>query len=166
MAWIQSCLESFEKDSNIDFESLPKPITPEYLYNCPSEKRNAIFQDVINQYIEKKTDLEANIRQAILNYKKVDKATFQLIKKDIMTKLENEKSRVEKYKQIIELFQNNTIYKLYFDNFLIRDNWAAIHYRYRKEDKKGIEKYVGDRMEFFKFEEKEGGLKIMANWIQ
>ena len=102
---IQSCLESFEKDSNIDFESLPKPITPEYLYNCPSEKRNAIFQDVINQYIEKKTDLEANIRQAILNYKKVDKATFQLIKKDIMTKLENEKSRVEKYKQIIELFQ-------------------------------------------------------------
>jgi serine/threonine protein kinase len=102
---IQTLLESFEKDSNIDFESLPKPITPEYLYNCPTEKRNAIFQDIINQYNEKKTDLEANIRQSILTYKKVDKATFQLIKKDIMAKLESEKSRVEKYRQIIELFQ-------------------------------------------------------------
>jgi hypothetical protein len=79
---------------------------------------------------------------------------------------ERERNMTQYKAEITELFQNNTIYKLYFDNFLIRDNWAAIHYRYRKEDKKGIEKYVGDRMEFFKFEEKEGGLKIMANWIQ
>ena len=102
---IQNLLETFEKGQNINFESLPKPISPEYLYNCSTEKRNEIFQKVINYYNEKKTDLEANIKYSILNYKKVDKKTFQLIKKDVMQKLESDKSRVEKYKQIIELFQ-------------------------------------------------------------
>ena len=79
---------------------------------------------------------------------------------------ERERNMTLYKEEIAELFQNYTITKLYFDNFLIRDNWAAIHYRYRREDKKGNEKYVGDRMEFFKFEEKDGQLKIMANWVQ
>ena len=79
---------------------------------------------------------------------------------------EIERNMTQYKEEIAELFQNYTITKLYFDNFLIRDNWAAIHYRYRREDKKGNDKYVGDRMEFFKFEEKEGDLKIMANWVQ
>ena len=35
----------------------------------------------------------------------MDKKTFQLLKNDIMSKLENEKSRIDKYKQIIEVFQ-------------------------------------------------------------
>ena len=65
------------------------------------------------------------------------------------------------------LVKKENIKKLYFENILIRDNWAAIHYRYRKEDLVTGEKYVGDRMQFMKFEEKEGeGFKIVASWIQ
>ena len=109
---IQNCLENFEKGTNINFESLPNPITPEYIYNCPTAKRNTIFQEIISQYNEKKTNLEANIKYSILKYKKVDKETFKLIKNEIMSKLESEKKKVEKYIQIIELFQkrNNNIW--------------------------------------------------------
>ena len=71
------------------------------------------------------------------------------------------------YKQeITELFENYTITKLYFDNVLIRDNWAALHYRYRRADKKNTNVYVGDRMEFYKLEQKENRLKIVASWVQ
>ena len=79
---------------------------------------------------------------------------------------ERERNMTQYKEEITELFQNNTITKLYFDNFLIRDNWAAIHYRYRKENYKGSEKYVGDRMEFFKFEGEDQNLKIVANFVQ
>ena len=74
---------------------------------------------------------------------------------------------VTKYKEeITDLFKNETITKLYFDNFLIRDNWAAIHYRFRSEDVKNTLTRFGDRIEFFKFEEKNGQLKIIGNWLK
>ena len=69
--------------------------------------------------------------------------------------------------EIKELFENEKITKLYFDNILIRDDWAAIHYRYRSEGKKNRKVRVGDRMEFFKFEKKEdNNYTIAANWVQ
>ena len=59
------------------------------------------------------------------------------------------------------------ITKLYFDNILVRDNWAAIHYRYRSITKGTNEKYVGDRMQFLRFKEVGGNsYKIEATWIQ
>ena len=60
-----------------------------------------------------------------------------------------------------------TIKKLYFDNILVRDNWAAIHYRYRSITTDTNEKYVGDRMQFLKFKEVgDNNYKIEATWIQ
>lgn len=79
----------------------------------------------------------------------------------------NDKERtLTKYKEeITQLTNEQTIKKLYFENILIRDNWAAIHYRYRIEKQSG-EKTVGDRMQFLKFENINGSLKIVASWIQ
>ena len=72
-----------------------------------------------------------------------------------------------KYKEeITTLFSKEEIKKLYFDNILIRDNWAGIHYRFRSRNLETNEKNVGDRMEFFKFEQKDGALKIVGNWIK
>ena len=62
--------------------------------------------------------------------------------------------------------QNKTITKLYFDNILIRDNWAALHYRYRTYDKITKEKYAGDRMQFLKLEQVDDRLIIIGSWIQ
>ena len=63
--------------------------------------------------------------------------------------------------------QNETITKLYFDNILIRDNWAAIHYRFRNYNQLSKNTTTGDRMQFFKFEEQEDNtLKISGTWIR
>ena len=78
----------------------------------------------------------------------------------------NERDMTQYKKEIAELFQNEKITKLYFDNFLIRDNWAAIHYRFRSVDKKNTKIRFGDKMEFFKFESKSGQLKIIGNWLK
>ena len=65
-----------------------------------------------------------------------------------------------------ELCKTNKIRKLFFDNIMIDDTWAAIHYRYTKEDlSKEGDIYVGDRMLFLKFIETENGLKISKSWI-
>ena len=102
---LQNYLYKYEQYSFVDYESLPKPISPEYIYNIPTSKRNSIFQEIIEQYNEKKNELEASLKNEVLKYQKMDKKTFQLLKNDIMSKLENEKSRIDKYKQIIEVFQ-------------------------------------------------------------
>jgi hypothetical protein len=65
------------------------------------------------------------------------------------------------------LVSEKKIIKLYFDNILIRDNWAAIHYRYRSIMIESGEKDVGDRMQFLKFKEEENNsYKIEATWIK
>ena len=76
---------------------------------------------------------------------------------------EQTRTRTVYLNEIKELFDEEEIKKLYFDNVLIRENWAAIHYRYRSRDKKSFKVRVGDRMEFFQF---NSDLKIIGNWIQ
>ena len=82
--------------------------------------------------------------------------------------LNDEKRTMTQYKSAMEeLVNTKKIEKLYFDNILIRDNWAALHYRYRSEDLTTHEKYVGDRMQFLKFKEEAGNAyKIEASFIQ
>ena len=79
---------------------------------------------------------------------------------------ERERTMDEFKNEMRELFDKETIDKLYFDNILIRENWAALHYRYRREVKSTKEKTVGDRMQFLKFKENNGILKIVASWTQ
>ena len=72
---------------------------------------------------------------------------------------------MEEYKENMrELFQRENIEKLYFDNILIRDNWAGLHYRYRRKriDNGNLIDF-GDRMEFLHF---NNDLKITGSWIK
>ena len=64
------------------------------------------------------------------------------------------------------LTEKEEITRLYFENFLIRDNWAGLHYRYRRKDKTTNEMSVGDRMQFIKFEQKDDEWKIVKSWIK
>ena len=79
---------------------------------------------------------------------------------------DKERTKTKYKEEITELFKNEKITKLYFDNFIIRDNWAAIHYRFRSVNQKNTKTRVGDKMEFFKFEEKDGIKKIVKNWLK
>ena len=68
--------------------------------------------------------------------------------------LKGEKRTMTEYISAMRtLASEKKIEKLYFDNILIRDNWAALHYKYRSEDLTTHEKYVGDRMQFLEFKE-------------
>ena len=77
------------------------------------------------------------------------------------------KRDIETFKsEMRTLVQNENIKKLYFDNLLIRDNWAGLHYRFTSENLTTKEKTFGDRMQFLKFEQKDEGLKIVSSWIK
>ena len=79
-----------------------------------------------------------------------------------LTKVNRTKS--EYIAEMTELFSKYDIKKVYFDNILIRDKWVAIHYRFTNTT--GTEKTIGDRMEFFLFEEKDSNWKIKFNFLK
>ena len=69
------------------------------------------------------------------------------------------------YKQEIEeLFGKSDIKKIYFDNILIRDKWAALHYRFTNTT--SGEKTVGDRMEFLQIEKRGNNWKIISSFVK
>ena len=101
----QKILNQFDQGYLPYYESLPKPITPEYIYNCSVEKRNSTFQIIISNYINEKNELEENIKQEILNYKKLDTQAFAKIKDSVMKKLNGQKEKVDKLKKIIKMLE-------------------------------------------------------------
>ena len=79
---------------------------------------------------------------------------------------DNDKKTMSEYKSDMRtVAKKENIKKLYFNNILIRDNWAAIHYYFTIEDLKTGIKDWGDKMQFLKFEDKDEGLKIISSWI-
>ncbi len=81
--------------------------------------------------------------------------------------LQSKNRTMSEYKEEMKaLVEKENIKKIYFDNILIRDNWAALHYRYTNENLSTKEITAGDRMQFLKFEQKGENLKIVASFIQ
>ena len=81
------------------------------------------------------------------------------------TDTNDEKRTMSEYKSAMKsLVKKENIKKLYFNNILIRDNWAALHYRYTSEDLSTGIKKCGDIMQFLKFEKKDNVLKIVSSW--
>lgn len=82
------------------------------------------------------------------------------------TGIDHEKRTMSEYRRAMRaLVKKENIKKLYFDNILIRDNWAALHYRYTSEDLKTGVKRCGDRMQFLHFSNNKNGVKIYSSWI-
>lgn len=46
---------------------------------------------------------------------------------------ERDRNMTEYIQEMEKLFDEYEIKKKYFDNILIRENWAALHYRYTRE---------------------------------
>jgi len=79
----------------------------------------------------------------------------------------DQKKSIKTYKDYIDTeTADKKIIKLYADNILVRDDWAATHYRYRYEYLESGKKYVGDRMQFFKFIKEGTDYKIEKTWIK
>ena len=56
--------------------------------------------------------------------------------------------------------------RIYFDNMLIRDNWAAIHYRTVDTNLETGEKTDGDHMQFLEYEISGDDVKVIGSWEQ
>ena len=118
---------------------------------------NAILHIILEGFDKWNTDISSYLTWVDSNYDSNAKSS---------SLDERDRTMVEYKNEIQELFSREKIEKLYFDNILIRDNWAGLHYRFRREILENHEKSFGDRMQFLKFEEKEGTLKITGSWIQ
>ena len=103
---IEENLKDFDNGVKINYELLPMPITPEYIYNSTVEQRNDIFREIINKYKERKNDLHSNIKNLILTYSRWDKQNFNLVKNNVMQKLESDKLRLQKFQQIIDRIED------------------------------------------------------------
>ncbi len=76
------------------------------------------------------------------------------------------RTMIEYKSEINSLFDREKIEKLYFNNILIRDDWAALHYRYRRVVTSTNEKSVGDRMQFLKFKQDGDEYIIEASFVK
>ena len=94
-------MRNFQENSFVNFESLPKPITPEYIYGCSVSKRNSIFQEIIKVNTEKKNDLKLILDSSMMKYKKMDENKFQMIKNKVKPKIENDKLKIKKLENFI-----------------------------------------------------------------
>ena len=149
-----------EKEQADELLSLQIPTTTDLKTKYPIK-----FKTVYTSEEEKKLEIILKGFDAWNNGIEAYKAWVdEAYDKDAKSSGLNEVERtMDKYKkEMEELCKEKTIKKLNFDNILIREDWAAIHYRYRIDN----ENYVGDRMQFLKFQEKDGALKIVASWIQ
>lgn len=103
---IQKAKMQFEKGNSISLNSLPKPIIPEYIYGRSTSERDNKFKDVISKYTEEKNKLETDLKNEILNLKKLEPEKYAKAKTAVMPKLESEKAKLDKLKKIIEGFEN------------------------------------------------------------
>lgn len=133
-------------------------LTEKYFIMNPTEytddNANKILEIILNGFEKWNTDYDSYIAWVNSNYASDAKSSSL-----------NETDRtLEEYKtEMATLFSQEKIEKLYFDNILIRENWAALHYRYRRTIRASSEISFGDRMQFLKFDD---SLKITGSWIQ
>ena len=97
--------KQFDQGIMIDNDSLPKPITPEFIYGCTKEERDSVFKEILSKYTNDKNELEEKIRAAILKLKELPPEKYAKIKGTMMPKLESVKKKLDKLKKIIEGFE-------------------------------------------------------------
>ena len=133
-------------------------LTEKYFIMYPTEYRDDNANSILNKILEGFESWNTGIE----SYKNWVDANYASDAKS--SSLDGKDRTLDEYKSEMEtLFSQESIEKLYFDNILIRDNWAALHYRYRRITLASGEISFGDRMQFLKF---DNSLKITGSWIQ
>ena len=102
---IKNIKSQLDKGYSLYLDSLPKPITPEYIYGYSSKEREKTFRQIISKYTDEKNELENKIKEAILKLKKLDGENYLKMKGIMMPKLESEKAKLDKLKKVIEAFE-------------------------------------------------------------
>ncbi len=97
-------IKKLDKNKTIDESTLPKEITPEFIFNEPIKKRNEKFLTAIH-IIKKKLDEAENIKNETENgFKKLTNAQFKKRKNEIKQICIKLKNNVDKYKFIFKKY--------------------------------------------------------------
>ena len=80
---IKAVKKQIEQGNSINSNSLPKPINPEYIYGCPTVKRDSKFKEIITKYTNDKNSLEFKIKETILKLKKLNPEQYAKVKGEI-----------------------------------------------------------------------------------
>lgn len=120
------------------------------------------------------TEMEQNIQAAILQdfehwnqcYESWAAWADSYYASDMQHHTDREDMTLLQYKTIGNTAQSSKVTRLYFDNMLIRGEWAAIHYRVTAQDVETREMTVEDVMQFLHFEEDGDGVKVIDCWTK
>lgn len=122
-----------------------------------------------------KTEMEQNIQAAILQdfehwnqgYDSWAVWADSYYASDMQHHTDREDMTLAQYKEAIRnVAQSTEVTSLYFDNMLIRGEWADIHYRVIAQDMETREMTVEDVMQFLHFEEDGDGVKVIECWTK
>ena len=99
---IKNAFKQVEQGLPIKYNSLPKPITPEYIYGYSKAERDSIFKEIISLYTNKKNEIEIKIKDALLKFQKLDSVQMAKIQNKIQPEMEKEKVKLAQIKKFLE----------------------------------------------------------------
>ena len=104
-------LEKINKGEKIDDKSIPKEITPEYIYGYSNDERLKKYYDLIIKIIEEKKKLKEELNNEIKELKKLNDNQIMSMENDILSDFENLKRKKEKYDEIIKILREDFMNK-------------------------------------------------------
>lgn len=121
------------------------------------------------------TDMEKKIQNAILNdFENWNQGidiwsswADSYYDSDMQYHTDGASMTLSQYKESVKnTFGSIDVKRIYFDNMLISDDWAAIHYKVTNQDVLTGEKTAGDVMQFLRFSENGDSVKVIECWTK
>ena len=165
-----------------DYEGLLRLLTPEEREEQKKAREEILSREIpeidvlavrypVKHPTSVRTALGREIRQAILldfdcwnkGYDQWETWAMRTLSEDFVCHTDFGDASREQYLDASRVwFDEKQSKRLYFDNLLVRDNWAAIQYRI-VYTKNGV-KEDKSMMQFFRFVEEEDGVKLVECW--
>ena len=92
----------YKNYKDVKLNSLPKPITPEYIFGYNENERMEKFKVVLSQLIKDKNDIEQKMKSILEKLQKLKKRELEKAKEAVKPKLEEFKTRKEKTLKLID----------------------------------------------------------------
>jgi len=73
---IKKAISELEKGKEIDEDTLPQPVTADYICGCSQKERINEFMTIIKEYVQKKKDMIEKMNKTIEKHKLLDKKTL------------------------------------------------------------------------------------------
>ena len=125
----------------VKLNTLPKAITPEYIYGYTENERMQKFKNILSQLIKDKNDIDEKMKSILEKMKKLRKRELEKAKEAVKPKLDEMKQKKDNYTKLIDILKEK-----------FKDKWTPAPL-YEKV-------MVEDRIEKISYEGAIFGLKV------